>query len=259
MRTLKTEFLFEYLTKALTPLAILDVGSMDGENILRLKQVSPESACFAFEANPSNFARMHANQRLIERQVRIFQNAVSDQNGQAEFHLSHVGKATGDWRQGTSSLLRRTDSASGVELATVSVQTVTLASFFKENNISDCALWIDVEGAAYQVLVGIGGAERVVRIGHVEVEDSPVWSAQFSAQQVMELLASMGYCCIARGRGKIQYDIVFVDKNLSKKMIVKVFLWLAFIASWVNKLLGKAVGLPLHRLILFFVPRTILR
>jgi len=259
MHTLKTEFLFEYLIKAVSPLDILDVGSMDGENILRLGHVSPKSRCFAFEANPANFARMLNDQKLIDRRVQVLHAAVCDRDGQAEFHLSHVGESPGDWRQGTSSLLRRSDPESGVELATVSVQTITLESFFKKNDISNSALWIDVEGAAYQVVKGIGGAERAVCIGHIEVEESAVWSGQFNAEQVTELLASKGYRCIARGRGKVQYDIVFIDTRLADNKIVRACLWLAFVSSRIHKLLGKAVGLPLHRLILYFVPSSVPR
>lgn len=64
MLKFNTQILFRFLTKALSPDGILDIGSMDGADALSLKKIVKKSKCFAFEANPYNFSVMSMDQAL---------------------------------------------------------------------------------------------------------------------------------------------------------------------------------------------------
>mgnify|MGYP001816204107 CR=1 FL=1 len=84
------------------------------------------------------------------------------------------------WMAGTSSLLQRKESAGETEQ--VHVQAVRLDNFLRETdadiNNKRIALWIDAEGAAYQVMEGISDIASRMLFIQVEVETGEIWQGQ---------------------------------------------------------------------------------
>jgi FkbM family methyltransferase len=254
MLTLNTQILFKLLTKALQPSNIIDIGSMDGSDALALKNLVRRSSGFAFEANPHNFLAMTADRALKKSGIQVIHKAVSNENGIVSFYLAQQISSGKDWRKGTSSLLKRKVNLDRVQETAVDVEAITLNTFLTDRNLERCALWIDVEGAAYQVLSGANLVSDRILIGHVEVEEVPVWSNQMDAKAVVNMLSEQGFCCVARGRGSNQHDIVFVDGQISDLPKVKLLLYAAFFLTMLRKYLGKYVSIPLLKLILFLTP-----
>lgn len=258
MLTLNTQILFKILTKAMQPHNVLDIGSMDGSDALMLKKLSTASKCFAFEANPYNFNSMNNDPRLSDAGVELINKAVADQSGVTSFFIARQSDDSVDWRRGTSSLLKRDKTSDDIEEVEVQVESITLNEFLQKNCLKSCAIWVDVEGAAYQVLKGADRVANHIIIGHVEVETSSVWADQKDAISVLDLLDGLGFCTIARGGGKNQHDIVFVRKEIANKFRLKCLLYAAFIVSRVRKYFGKLIFAPIFLFVMLIIPKGLL-
>jgi len=252
--TLNTQILFKLLTKAVQPSNILDIGSMDGSDALELKKYSPASICYAFEANPNNFSSMSSDSRLLDAGIKVIHQAVADQDGEVAFYVAQPKDSNTDWRRGTSSLLQRQEVQSDIKEELVKVSATTLNTFIQKSSIERCALWIDVEGAAFQVLAGASLVTTQILIGHVEVEQTPVWAGQKNADAVIELLSLYGFSCVARGRGSNQHDLVFVQNDLAKSKGMRQLLYTALVITVIRKYLGKLVANPVYHLAAAMVP-----
>ena len=96
----------------------------------------------------------------------------------------------------------------------VPVRAVRLDSFLTDvlaGPASTIALWIDVEGAAYEVLEGIDGIRDRVCLVHVEVETRAFWQGQRLWPDIEALMGRLGFTPIARRPGDEQFDVVFVN------------------------------------------------
>jgi FkbM family methyltransferase len=171
---------------------ICDIGSRDGEDALRLRSLFPAARLFAFEANHYNFDRMAADARLQDARVELFSCAISGADGEARFHISDVDYSDERANRGTSSLL----SGGNVEVKeTAIVQTRRLDRFVLEKypDAKVIGLWIDVEGAEYEVLSGIGGIKERIAVIHVETAITPFREGQRTTNELTDLLETLGF------------------------------------------------------------------
>jgi hypothetical protein len=96
----------------------------------------------------------------------------------------------------------------------VRVRAVRLDSFLTDvlaGPARTIALWIDVEGAAYEVLEGIDGIRDRVCLVHVEVETRAFWQGQRLWPEIDVLMRQLGFTPIARRPGEEQFDVLFVN------------------------------------------------
>jgi hypothetical protein len=97
---------------------------------------------------------------------------------------------------------------------TVPVRAVRLDSFLTDvltSSTSTIALWIDVEGAGYEVLEGMDGIRDRVCLVHVEVETRAFWQGQRLWPDVEAMMRQLGFTPIARRAGDEQFDVVFAN------------------------------------------------
>ena len=96
----------------------------------------------------------------------------------------------------------------------VRVRAVRLDTFLTDvlaGSARTIALWIDVEGAAYEVLEGIDGIRDRVCLVHVEVETRAFWQGQRLWPDIDALMGQLGFTPIARRPGEEQFDVLFVN------------------------------------------------
>jgi FkbM family methyltransferase len=207
-----THHLFPQLLRPMQIGVVCDVGSMDGADALRFRHMLPAADIYAFEANPENYQRMAADPVLADRAIEVLPFAVSDADGGAEFFLVGADYSGRNDSRGMSSLYRRTDQFAPVAVA--QVRTTRLDSFLaKRVTPARVALWIDAEGAAYEVITGIQGVLRQVQLLHVEVEAEALIGAQQQLYpKVKSLLHTMGFRELAtdRDRGRLQFNVIYV-------------------------------------------------
>jgi FkbM family methyltransferase len=186
-----TANLFLSLIKKLGVSCACDIGSLDGTQALRFSNALPEARVFAFEANPYNFAAMKADPLLSRPNIALVQCAVSSKKGTADFCVVETDYNCPTANRGLSSLLIPSDSLKEI----VRVPSVRIDEFLMERpEISGkIGLWIDVEGAAYDVLAGMEGIFQRVAIIHVEVEKKAMFQGQKLAADVDSLLSKRGF------------------------------------------------------------------
>jgi FkbM family methyltransferase len=191
-----TKSLFTALLKRLSCDLVMDIGSRDGRQALLFRDVLPHAPVVAFEANPYNFRRMSAQTELRERGIHLMPLAVSNADGQATFHISQADYDAPESdanNLGTSSLLVHPEVKT---LAAITVDTVRLETFLQRPEFAGCqriALWIDVEGAEYFVLEGLGSAISRISLIHVETAREPVRQGQKARREVSQLLRSWDF------------------------------------------------------------------
>lgn len=219
-----THRLFASLLPRMQISVICDVGSMNGADAVIFSAAAPRSSVYAFEPNPLNFRLMEARRDFFqERNISLVPAAATNYDGVAEFFLVEAQYSQADPRRGMSSLYRR----SGESAAVVRVRTTRLDSFL----VAECpgearvAVWIDAEGAAYEVIEGLAGVVERVQLLHVEIETSPCIGAnQKVYPEVKALLRRLGFSELATDqvRDQVQFNALFFRAALSRWMRLQI-------------------------------------
>jgi FkbM family methyltransferase len=186
---------FTSLLKRLNVDCVCDIGSLDGTQAVRFRNALPGTRIFAFEANPHNFASMSAHPVIRDSRITLVPHAVAAHDGELDFHVVDVDYADENANRGLSSLYQCTDPVR----ETVKVKAVRIDDFLdcQDTAFGRIALWIDVEGAAFDVLQGMERIRDRVAMIHVEVEPRGVWREQKTASDIETLCARWGYRQIA--------------------------------------------------------------
>lgn len=167
--TLNTSILFQLQVRLFRPELICDVGSMDAAAARRFRRLSPHTHMIALEANPHNVKTMRADRRNVQLRREIQQKAAWNRNGTIKFCVEHLARPDGwDPRRNISSTRKRKKGSLGH--TAINVDAMRLDTFVGAcaNGSRTVALWIDVEGAAFEVLEGIEGIRERVQIVHVK-------------------------------------------------------------------------------------------
>lgn len=157
---------------------ILDVGSLDGADALRLKKLFPRSRVYAFECHPELFKRMQQDVVLMTC-VHIFPQAVCDVTGQAQFYV--LRQMDRPDVRGSSSLLPMSEKWRSEEPAwqtekVIMVPSVTLADWADQHGIQNIDLiWMDLQGAEGMALAGLRDRLQKVKVIVTEVEFVPIY------------------------------------------------------------------------------------
>lgn len=211
---------FLSLCARLRPTMICDVGSRDCEDAMRMKQASPSSTVFAFEASPENFFEYCLRPEVVESGVCPQLLAISDSIGSARIRIPHYASrnAGGNLQQrGMSSLLGKAETASFVEYA---VAQTTLDAFFAHPIAFDpgmtFAFWIDAEGLAFEVVSGMTAVLDKTLALKIEVEDQTCYEGQRLARDVIALLAGRGWRpSLSSDPAPGQYELLFLRDGLA--------------------------------------------
>jgi len=213
-RILNTEIFFQLLVKYLKPDIICDIGTLDASHSILLRHISKIPRIIAFEANPYNFKKI-LDRRIPETEnIELFQKAVSNTAGTLVFHVQkYKDDAEKMWMAGTSSILQRSQSVGDTE--EVNVEAVRIDRFLKDNDPDidnkSIALWVDVEGAGFEVLQGMSDISSNILFIQVEVETEEIWQGQKLKQDVLDLASKLGFVEIGRGKHDRQHDLILIN------------------------------------------------
>jgi FkbM family methyltransferase len=189
---------------------------MDGADALRFRKVLPDATVLAFEANPRNQTLMQLDDRLNRQRIEVFPFAVSDSEGESPFFVVDANYSPGRdrSRRGIGSLYPRFEDAHLAEVA--QVHTVRLDDFLHSRRSFETplALWVDVEGKAFEAISGAKGVLSSTKLLHVEVETEPLIDpAQKTFKELDDLLLSRGFRLVAvEQRWDIpQFNALYID------------------------------------------------
>jgi FkbM family methyltransferase len=138
--------LFLFLAKILKPDLIFDVGSRNGNDAKKFRSILPKSKIIAFEANKQLYFKMLSNPSLKKDKIICYNYAVEKKSGVRNFYIFNEKKGTG-------SILQRKNK---IFSKIYKVRTISLDNFIEKFKVynNKIFLWIDIEGAAYNLIQG---------------------------------------------------------------------------------------------------------
>jgi FkbM family methyltransferase len=229
---------FWNLIQAVQPKYFFDIGANDASTARRIKQLLPLCEVWAFEANPKIHAKFLPPAAAAG--VRYVNLAVSSSTGQVTLYMPRTytkalingevvnrPAAVEPEDTGRSSVLKRNEEATYEEFT---VPSVTLDHLFEVRGLvdekRDAVLWVDVEGAAFEVLSAAGSALKKAALLFVEAENHPFWTGQKDCADVARVLLEAGFIPLERDReyGDKQFNTLFVHQSLLHLVYPKTFL-----------------------------------
>jgi len=215
-----TRLIFKILLRRFRVDCVCDIGSCDGGDSLRFREILPDAVLVAFEANPRLYQRMQANQALRNNRIEILPCAVSNRNGTALFHVTDLDYEDPNVENpGTSSLLVHTGLKvkERVEVSTCRIDEWLLS---RHPEVQRVGLWIDAEGAEFEVIEGMTGIkERVIAL-HVETARIPMREGQRVYSELESLMSSLGFVALDTNmlEGSVWGDVVFVNQKIAAQL-----------------------------------------
>ena len=226
----KTEFLERFYIDlcVLTQSRLcIEVGAHEARGLRRLSQCLPEARLLAFEANP------YVHQRFVNRMepaITYLNQAVSHDDQPRVLKIPRLMPA----KEGLRTLPREnlTSSLRTRNMEKVEYEEVTVSCTSLDNIVSDhpgstpVSLWIDVEGAAGDVLAGATQALRKdVALVYIELENKLSWKGQWLDRDVARFLAGYDLVPLARDmQTPWQYNQLFIQSRwLESAAIIQAF------------------------------------
>ena len=205
---LETKVLYRKLLSLVQPEIVFDIGSCDGSESIKAAKILPKSTVVAFEANPTNFSQIIENSDIMKLGVSVHNMAIQNKDDNVFFNLIDAEKTK---NKGSSSLLNKPN----LDSEQIEVRGSRLDSFANKHYPlgKTLSLWIDVEGAGYEVLEGIESTSDRIVFFQIEVEETQIWEGQRTHNDIIKIANSLGFYPIARGAGDFQYDMVFMNKD----------------------------------------------
>lgn len=177
---------------------VLDIGSWHLDQSLEFMHIFPEINVYAFEPNPQSarLCRQKIDSIPFSQRLRIFMNeiALSDKTGEIKFYALDTTKTSSN-NHGMSSTLKLKEGMSGSwhndvwVQKEITVKADTLDSWCERTNVSPDLLWVDVQGAEYNVFSG--GKETLknhVKVILTEVGIVPYYEGHTIKPQIDALL-----------------------------------------------------------------------
>lgn len=176
---------------------IVEVGSMDGRDAVYFKEQFPHASVIAIEGNKENFYAYNPQ----DSGVKWMNAVVFNYDGQIDFHIKNINGIHSVYDRGKIYGERKE-----------SVDCFRLDSLIENVDM----MKIDVEGATYEVLDGMGNLLDSVKIMHIETESYPFFSGQKLHGAVENLLKEKGFRMIAKADCRIQngyqHDSVWIGR-----------------------------------------------
>jgi FkbM family methyltransferase len=210
-----SEYLFLLLVKQLNVDLICDVGAFDCAHSRQFRRSGARVA--AIEANPFNFAALVADSSIAAAGIELFNYAAWNEDGEVTFNMIQVPNGSLVNQRNPISSVRARTPGYEFESRPVCVPATRLDTLVRRKlgaTAAAIAVWIDVEGAAHEVLQGMEDVHESVRIVHVEIETREFWQNQRLWPAVAALLRDFGFTPLARSAGNLdgrQLDVLFIN------------------------------------------------
>jgi len=187
------------------PRVIMDIGSYDAFDAVRLQKQFPQARVIAFEADPDRFAIVDRNAQGSG--VTVVQCAVGASDGQRGWYQAKSADGIGG--QGSFFPHTRQFARFSQAKAANDVHVARLDSYCRGAGIADIdLLHIDVEGAEYEVLTGLGDFRP--KMIFLETIARHTWKGAKSSADLHLFLTRAGYLLA----GDFRSDRLYVRADL---------------------------------------------
>lgn len=213
-----TEIELTYIArKVLGKGAILEAGSSDGVDTVRLAMQFPAHQIYAIEPIVEQFEVTKAKTSNLEN-VKNFNFALSTNTGLAEMYVGKSGK--GIEGMGSSSLLeptRHTDEFPEITFNSKQpVNAVTLEDFCALHDVSFVdLLWLDVQGLELKLIKRSEDfLKKRVNLIHMEVSRVELYRGSALYSEVMSYMNKIGFAALKKRVGRISGNCLFQNQKL---------------------------------------------
>lgn len=186
---------------------IMEVGSLNGNDSLLYKTTYPNANVYCIEGLKDNFDQYLKNSTLI---IPIHM-VISDYDGLINFHKKNINGLHGILNRGD---IYGTEIIKDVECKTIK----TLCSDYSIDTLD--MVKIDVEGATYEILVGMGEIINNIKIMHIETESYEFFKGQKLHNVVSDFLIEKGFTMLELSSVTIesgqQHDSVWINNKFLK-------------------------------------------
>lgn len=207
--TLHTPSLFWKIAKKLPRCdTYLDIGSCDGDISFKFEAIFPNANIMALEADPRNAEKIQREIYTKNSKIKLYPNAAFHRSETISFYQETPESGN---NFGTSSIFGEANCNS----KKVEVQAIKVSELLSQEK--SIGLWMDVEGAAFEALLGFEEHLESVTIAHIEVEFTKVKENQLHTyEDIKGLLSKSGLVPIAfdlKGPNKDFGDVLCVQKK----------------------------------------------
>lgn len=177
---------------------LFDVGAHLGQDSLDVISRNSNAICHAFEPTPelAQHIRKQTEIRNIQNRYFIHEVAISDFDGEADFHLVVNDTGSASLNEFADNLYKtwpgRTDFVVRKTIKTLVYRLDTWINTFAPNIEKIDHLHIDAQGSDLSVLIGLGEKISIVHSGVVEVpqqDDLRLYKGQHTKQETLEFLS----------------------------------------------------------------------
>ena len=210
MSYFKKEWIKEIISHKDT-LTVFDIGAFNFQDSISFKKEFSKANVYAFEAFHYNFQVY--GKRAIQNGIKIYNFAISDNNGETTFYNS-IDLNGSQWT--CSGSILKPSAKEGTEIHPglhynkegVKVQTIRLDDFCKSNQIENIdVIHMDVQGAEYYTIKGLGKVRP--KILFCETCEYESYEGALTLNDLDNLLFEMGYDI----KERLIYDTLYVFKN----------------------------------------------
>lgn len=202
------ELLYKLLRRAEIDL-LLEIGAHAAESSKRFVRMKPAARAVAYEASPDVYQRTVA--AGLEG-ITLINKAIGSRIGPATLHVP-VNEKLHHWSSLKPRLLRP------VPTREVEVEMTTLeaaARAVSDGEGRNAALWVDVEGAGFEVLAsGIEFLKERTALVYIEMSDIETYEGANTSLGVLRLLLECGFIPVARdNQYRDAYNLLAVHSSL---------------------------------------------
>lgn len=205
---------FRDLCETVRPTLSLEIGAHEATQSRWARSTFPDARVVALEANPYVHEQYQAEVRAAG--VEYEHLAATDSTGTVTLKIPTEVHGRSRARTNKMGSLRTHHASGGHEEVTVRASRID--DLVATDAADRVVAWIDVEGAAGQVLEGARATLAHAEAVFIEVESEPTWEGQWLDRDVARYFAGLGKVPALRDIEKPgQYNVVFLDHRLAAR------------------------------------------
>ena len=200
---------------------LFDVGAHHGQDSLDRTQNDPSVVCYAFEPTPelAENLRKAAESRNIKDRYRVFETAISDFDGEADFHMVNDDTGSASLNEFSDGLDKtwpgRTDFVVRASKKVNVYRLDTWLPIYAPEITEIDHLHIDAQGSDLAVLRGLGEKLKMVKSGVVEVPQSAevrLYKGQHTKEEAISFLEENNFK-ITEVKSQVNEDNLYFERK----------------------------------------------
>jgi FkbM family methyltransferase len=178
---------------------IFDVGSRDCAQAIEFYHQFPNAKIYAFECNPNTLEICKKNIQMYKDRITLIEGAVCDYDGTIKFYPINQEKTITTWQDGNPGASSVFKSNGKYTVETYVQDEITtnchrLDSVMKKHGIPKVdIIWMDLQGAEFLALKGLGSYIDTVKYMHTEISHKEMYSGQVMFKELNDYIISKNF------------------------------------------------------------------